>query len=551
MPRDEYVAQRIAEKQKQQRYYARHLYALCKDILGHDRMTEDFHKPMFDDMDERTRLWRAGKYHKCEVELWQRGSYKTTSTIARVIQAYMDNPALTVWWVHAVELKAQAAAREVGFHLQNNKKLREFLPDGAKPPPISKARKWLSAGGFSLPANQGCKDPSMLATGQGSEATGGHADLVILDDVIGENTIQDSLMPKVRRWLGTTVQPILNPGGRIWVRGTHWDEDDIYVDMRKHRDYECRVRACYEDDEGRPDQKHKKHATLFSRRVMDRILRAPGMTKYSASCQYFNTPIPMEERRWDVLREQTCTADEARGDGVIFVLSDPAPAGLSVRGDKDKQRGESGKDYWSLAVVKIRVRGDYQDIILLYGEHSQTWTLTEGFKRACLMMRHWGTRYFFNESYSGDSWTEEFMRVARLQGVSPYLERRDGAYKLPRFKDSYTKNQKNLRIEALCDRNNRREFYVCETCPDDFVHGDKDKVGFLTQVRKWMPLQNGRNNLKWDDDVDVVSRSTDWALLKIAPRPLAATHQRQALSFWALEERDQSPSRRRSLRCGI
>jgi hypothetical protein len=359
----------------------------------------------------------------------------------------------------------------------------------------------------------------------------------VLDDVIGENTIADSLMPKVRKWLGSTVRPVLNPGGRMWVTGTHWDDDDIYMDMRKSdRDYDCRVRACYEKD-GEPDWNGQP--VLLKRREIEQIRRDPNMNSFLFSCQYMLDPLPAGERRWQKGEEQGCTVKEAGGPGVVFVLSDPAPAGISLRGEKDKQRGESGKDWWSLAVVKIRVRTDYQEIILLHGEHGQTWGLSEGHARACKLLQRFGTRYFFNESYSGDSWTDDFLSVARSMGVRPYLEKREGHWKLPKYKDSYSKNQKNLRFGELCDRNNRGEFVICDSVPDDFLYGDRNHTGFLTQMRKWMPLQNGRNNLKWDDDGDVVARATDSGLQKFAPKTEFAGSVAINSPAWWRQQEDQ------------
>ena len=537
------------EKVRRRRFYATHLFELAR-MLGYDRLTETFHRPMCEEMDRRSKAFYAGNYHLDEMDLWPRGHYKTTLGIVRCIQDWLHDPTLTRTWWHAVEEKAQLASQAIGHHLQSHKELRELLSEEAKPPAASRARKWNKAGGFRLPCNIGKADPSMYATGQGSEATGGHSDIVELDDVIGENTIQDSLMPKVRRWLGTTVTSVLNPGGRKRYRGTHWDDDDIYMDMRKSKDCDVTLRACYETD-GEPDWKGAP--VLFTRRQLQKIRRSPGMTEFAFSCQYMNDPLPVGERRWDQAAEQTCTAKEAyERHGETFVLSDPAPAGLSLRADKDKVRGEAGKDWWSIAVVRICNYGDYQDYYLLDGAHSQSWGEAEGFSVACDLLRKWHSRLFFNEAYTGSSWEDEFLKQAKRKGLTPEFEwvkdRGRSFRRIPRFKDSYSKNQKNLRFESFCDKNNGGHFYICNSVPQEFLLGDDDKTGCMTQIRKWMPLQNGRNNLKWDDDADSVARMTDSAVLSRVP--LSANIDVQLMNVFEDEDEMDEEQPQRSRYCG-
>jgi hypothetical protein len=514
------VRQKERERQARFRRYTSSLFLLATEILGYDRLSdrlsEEFHGPLLREWDRRDLLHSVGKYDRSELDMWPRGYYKTTCVIARVVRAFMLQPGLTVTWWHAVEEKAILSGGEIAGHFQRNRELRDLLPEGCKPKPFSHHKKWWSGSKFRMPCNGTAKDPSFFATGQSSEATGGHSDIVVLDDVIGEKTIEDSAMPRVRNWMGRTVSHILNPGGRRWVIGTRWDDDDIYADMLKNQDYDCTVRGCFETD-GAPDPDGKP--VLFSKRVLQARRREPGVTAYIFSCQMLNEPIPDEGRRWQQEMEQSCTLEEAeKGRGVTVVLSDPAPAGLSLRGEKDKERGEAGKDFWSVAVIRLRVHGDYYDTILLHGEHSQRWGEDEGWEVICRNMKRWRTDRMFNESYSGDAWTDGFLRVARRMGVKPKLERDGKGWRLPKYKSSYSANQKNLRFEALADLNTQGQFFICESCPKAFVHGDGQRTGFLTQMRKWLPLQKGRNNLKYDDDADVVARATDKAVVGLAPR---------------------------------
>ena len=195
--------------------------------------------------------------------------------------------------------------------------------------------------------------------------------------------------------------------------------------------------------------------------------------------------------------------------------------GLSLRGDKDRVRGDTGKDWWSIAVVRVRVRGDFQDLIVLDGSHSQSWTESQGYDEACRLMTKHGTNLFFDEDYSGGLLFEGFHKACKRNGVKPMLERdkKGRGMRLPQYADSYQKHAKKQRFQKLCDRADNTEVYISRECPTEFVHGDRALTGFLTQAQKWIPRKQGDSNLKWDDDFDVVARATDRALQRYAPQP--------------------------------
>ena len=182
----------------------------------------------------------------------------------------------------------------------------------------------------------------MSAAGAGGESTGGHCRIGNLDDIIGANTIEDSGMPKVRRWMGSTVLMVVHKqDGWLRAQGTHWDQDDIYTDWRSSGDWDVNIRAYYEKD-GEPDINGDPQ--WFTRKQIEAIKK--GMTDYEFSCQGMNNPLPDSERLW---HEETCehriSIENARKHpGRIFVLSDPAPRGVgSLSGKGEAERKDSSK----------------------------------------------------------------------------------------------------------------------------------------------------------------------------------------------------------------
>lgn len=72
-------------------------------------------------------------------------------------------------------------------------------------------------------------DPTIEAVGAGKKVTGGHFDLIILDDPEDyESTASSVLRARRKKWLQSTVMPMLDPGGLLVMIGTRKHHDDLY-----------------------------------------------------------------------------------------------------------------------------------------------------------------------------------------------------------------------------------------------------------------------------------------------------------------------------------
>ena len=522
---------------------------LAREIMGYDRVTDDFHGPMMKEMWERDLqrpLIRAaiaeqvgsglldkhflklieskpGKlrgraYEKNEGECWSREHYKTTVFIVRCAKLILLWPEITVSHWHAVEKNAIECSLELGNHFQKNAKFRQLRMSIM---PKTTDKRFNTSAGFTVNTRQiiGGKfqkrdrHPTFYPKGAGAEVTGMHSIVGWLDDIVGQGTIDDSGMPKVRSWLGKTVLMVVRKdGGWLMATYTPWDEDDVMVDWEKNkRLWDIRTRACWKDDD-------KLEGILYDKKYLMRLKHDPQCDfPYQMECDR----VPDSERRWPIEwngHEKLGWCME--GHGRVFVLSDPAPMGLSLRGDKDRVRGDTGKDWWAISVVRLRVRGDFQDLILLDGSASQSWSDAQGYDEACRLMQKWRTNMFFDEDYSGGQHFETFLKACKRAGVMPYTELDSKHRRVwPKYNESYQKGAKNKRFQKMCDAATNGAVWISDSCPDSFWYGDGDVTGALTQAKKWIPRARGESSLKKDDHFDCWARSTDSVLQKFAPQP--------------------------------
>lgn len=72
-------------------------------------------------------------------------------------------------------------------------------------------------------------DPTVEAVGMRGAITGGHFDVIILDDVEDENSVRSgSVREHTREWFEGTLTPMLNQGGLMLCIGTRKHFDDLY-----------------------------------------------------------------------------------------------------------------------------------------------------------------------------------------------------------------------------------------------------------------------------------------------------------------------------------
>lgn len=268
------------------------LYFLCTQFLGYkDWQVGGVH----DDVEKLLR-----RPSKKKAILLPRGHQKTSLiTIAFTIQNILRNPDIRVLIGNGVwdisrkfldEIKAQLESSQLKYLFG------EFV-----------SARWNADEIIVKGRKKALKEPTILTTGVEAETTGGHFDLIILDDLTGlQNSMTSDQRAKTKRFRRSMVN-LLEPGGTLIEVMTRWHLDDTFseIEERESRYYDIMVRQVVEDgklifplkfskkfDPKRKDWMDMNDPTCLD--YIDHLKESMPLDEYSA--QYLNRPFSSENQ---------------------------------------------------------------------------------------------------------------------------------------------------------------------------------------------------------------------------------------------------------------
>ena len=541
-------------------------------------LTEEWHRPVCE--------WLDWHRDTPKLALWcKRGWHKTTIEIGLSVQEWLREPLRAHRiWTGGPDLVSDLVS-DMHRQIRDNDRLRGLDPIGVDPrtgKPFrafpNKNKKFTSyqqgAGSVDMYRPFGAKSRGKtfrIATAA-TESTGGHVDgFGGLDDIIVRNTVERSGLQGISDWFTSTALNVVD-SGRFRSFATPWSDNSIHQEWMRDDDWVTLVLpGAISESHGDfiemvGDRAAKKlHFTAcykFSNptfwpadwdgKARKKLRNDEHHMKGNFSPQIMCDPEPAAEKPWGKDCENFTSIQPGAGmpgvlgRGAVFVLSDPAPwLTGSFQGITEKQRGDGSKDYWSICVVKLRPRGSVLDIILLDGMRSQEWGPRDGCNQAAQFMAHFRTSLFFSE-HANIYW--DHMREAVVLHGAKLRRAKDGGPQ--KFADYNKSDGKNFRFAALAEKAKDGEFWISEGCSQDYLYGDKEHTGFLTQARKWRKVAQGKNSLRFDDDADCVSRATDPALLQFAPSPSSMAVDPEAYSPYRSNKNEDEPGfATRYIRC--
>lgn len=191
---------------------------------------------------ECERLTQEGKEETSKRKLLllaPRDHGKSFLSIAYTVRRLCLDRNAKILWISASSGQAEKRVRMVKRYLQDPKIIADFASDDL-PPFKTEDTKWIATQIYLVRPDESV-DPSVEAVGSGGSITGGHVDVIIMDDLEDDRTVYSSTVrDKTREWLRGTVQPMLSRGGFMLVVGTRKHHDDVYAHMIKDPTFELR-----------------------------------------------------------------------------------------------------------------------------------------------------------------------------------------------------------------------------------------------------------------------------------------------------------------------
>lgn len=205
---------------------------------------------------------------------------------------------------------------------------------------IDKKVIW-SATAIQVIRSKKMKEPTVQATSVGSRLTGGHYDLLILDDIVDfRNTASPELLQKTFEWT-QDLESVLDPrrvervhevatvpffdvvGDQIVVLGTRYAKDDFYEYLLNNQDelgYKVMIRNIYVN--GIDDHEGFLWPERFNKNVIEKLRKR--LTSRRFASQYLNTIIVSGEQVFDVdnLQYYPSTAVDIRAGEVTIMYGE-------------------------------------------------------------------------------------------------------------------------------------------------------------------------------------------------------------------------------------
>lgn len=150
-----------------------------------------------------------------------RGSLKSTLTEGWLMRKVLGNPNLRVLYGSETYSKALWFIGSIKQRFEGSDKVKGLFGDQV-------SSQW-SAEKFTVKGRSVVlREPTFSAFGPDKAVTGGHYDIIVLDDLVSWNNIRTAeSMQKVMDCF-KMVMPLLDPGGILLVIGTRYHEEDLY-----------------------------------------------------------------------------------------------------------------------------------------------------------------------------------------------------------------------------------------------------------------------------------------------------------------------------------
>jgi hypothetical protein len=321
----------------------RDLFYLAKAILGYSKLDANVHGPVCDFFVKKDPNKPFGEQSrkKNRALFDPRGHYKTSLTIADIIQWMLCFPNITEVLMSGTQTLTKRVVKEMKWHFLQNTKFREIYPEYC---PSDNSTRWGLQAEFSVEnRTENRREPTISIATVDSVKAGSHYDLRYGDDIVNEENskTKEQLQQTIIDWKHT--RPLVNPGGYTQYTGTRYDWSDNGGEIIETNpptgpvdnldgfgfcyegaDWNVFARGCWKMDET------GKRTLLFPKQFRTDEEDDPNKENLSAiqredpylfSCQYLNNPAPTGTQNFprELLLERTVLRTQIPSSVALFM----------------------------------------------------------------------------------------------------------------------------------------------------------------------------------------------------------------------------------------
>jgi hypothetical protein len=206
-----------------------HLYPFARDIVGLDLLAPQPHHEMCEFIEGSVtplfNKWRVLQQLRSMMAT-PRGTFKSSLVVALILWLIVQFPNIRILIDSFSTRFSKSLLYDVKWHMEFNEKFKDLFGDLR-----AGTRKWAEDSIIVNTRTIGKKEGTVDIGGVDSPRTGGHYDVVLVDDLLNEKTaLTRHGLLKSRRHVNT-LTPILERSGCILYTFTRWDYRDCYGKM--------------------------------------------------------------------------------------------------------------------------------------------------------------------------------------------------------------------------------------------------------------------------------------------------------------------------------
>lgn len=323
------------------------LYFLGAVILGMDKI-RDGGRPRLDPV---LHGWLAGEMSKNmdSLILIPRGHMKSAWVKVKIVQLILQNPNIRIGLFSRTSSLVESQLNEIRQLFCTPELMRLFkdrIPDPGK-----RFANWKRSVANELTIFRSPEwgrvpqENQVEAWGVGATIVGRHYDVIVMDDIINEQSCSTpEQIRKVRDWY-SYIQSIKDPEGFELMVGTRYHYSDIYGTVIKENWYGNRVFIRRAVEDGRPIYR------FFTLAMLNKIRQRQGAYEYS--CQYDNNPVPRDDQIFPPPQPTYSVLPEGRY--TYYMTVDPAATAERYSDDTGVTIGAVDSDGFLYVVRSIRI----------------------------------------------------------------------------------------------------------------------------------------------------------------------------------------------------